>query len=63
MWHTTCQQDRVCSPALMGRKLKMGNKYTTLAYAMAITAVMSAPALADSHEARIQEYVDSKIRG
>ncbi len=41
----------------------MGNKYATLAYAMAMSAAMSAPALADSHEARIQEYVDSNIRG
>ena len=41
----------------------MGNKYATLAYAMAISAAICAPALADSHEAKIQAYVDSNIRG
>jgi hypothetical protein len=41
----------------------MGNKYATLAYAMAISAAICAPALADSHEAKIQGYVDSNIRG
>lgn len=41
----------------------MGNKYATLAYAMAMSAAICAPALADSHEAKIQEYVDSNIRG
>ena len=41
----------------------MGNKYATLAYAMAISAAICAPALADSHEAIIRGYVDSNIRG
>ncbi len=41
----------------------MGNKYATLAYAMAFSAAICAPALADSHEVKIQGYVDSNIRG
>ncbi len=40
----------------------MGNKYATLACAMVISAGISGPALADSHEAKIQAYVDAHVR-